>query len=488
MSEAPVSPGGSRRRARLLEGVPFALVLFVKASFVCSLAFCGLASAAGPRPESANPMGPSNQGTGGTPPPEPSAGSTLARLAAFVREVPAPVRSLVAVAPVREVGEARLSPEARTNLAREISAVVGAAVVGAPRRSNEPLSPEQARQEARSAGLALVLLEPHMNGGSVLLEVTVTQFAPTFWERSKHPAGTVTYHAQAEAPADTLLRRFLPPARGLLATLRQVPSPVQSPLALLCTDLRGDGGQQLLVIGRQELVVGRVAEREFLVEGRRSWEELSPVASAPLRAPLASAVRIASGVLVGSSDREHLVELDRDLNKRREAARAYPLKNGRCLPFSSRGLSSRELDCFASARSGSGNEFDAVSVGSVTESNGTSTRLLAQLALGTDRLDVEVHRTSESAHSLSVENVGHSSIWDDLDGDGQVELIVSSSGEPKGGEQLDRLRVFSLDGDELNLRVEKEAPPVHALTACPFSGSNPNLLVAAVGTDIWVLQ
>lgn len=395
------------------------------------------------------------------------------------------------VAPVQEVGEKRLSANAKVTLAREISSVVGAAVVGSPRRANDALPASLARRAARQAGLSLVLLAPHLKGGSVLLEVTVTQFSPNFWERSKQPDGSVTYHGQTEAPADSLLRRFLPPGRGLLTIRHQVPSPIPTPVALLCADLQGDGGQQLLVVGRQELVLGRLGEREFLVESRRRWDELSPVAGAPLRAPLASAARIENRMFVGSSDRAQLVELDGRLEKRREAKGAYPLQNGRCLAFSSRGLLGREVDCFAAPSTSFGEEFDSWSVGSVTESNGTESELTAKLALGADRLELEVTRTAQGTEHLSVENAGHTSVWDDLDGDGQVELIVSGDGSEDGGDQeerSDQLRVFSLQEHSLELRASLAAPPVHALTTCPFSGSNPNLLVAAVGKELWVFR
>src|SRR6185436_2842693 len=105
-------------------------------------------------------------------------------------------------------------------------------------------------------------------------------------------------------------------------------------IALACGDTDGDGSSELVVVGRRRISVGRVRAEQFKVEKSMSWNDLTPIAPAPLREPIGSAWLARPGVIeIGSSDRAEAVRLDAALAKTATLGRTLPWPGGGCARF-----------------------------------------------------------------------------------------------------------------------------------------------------------
>ncbi len=414
-------------------------------------------------------------------------GSSLSRLALALGQLPLTEASLVVFGPLREQGEIKLSEEARATLHAQLVQVVGSGVPLARTRLAEPLKNHQARTQARRHQLALTYVSPSMIGGSLILDVTFTQWPSSFWQRVLLPEGTTTLHESLRVPADEVIRRLLPPARGLLSETKKFPSPIQSPVALACGDIDGDGGQELLIVGRRDVVLGRFHRNQFVTEAKNNWAELSPIADSPLRAPLGAAAMDETGAVIGLSDRARMVKLDSQLKLLTDAPRAYPLSMRDCAQFGPTGISENRFVCDLddrTARPARIGALDASATGQVTEPSGVVSQVTTVLPLGENSL-TRVESGAQAGIEFKLPNIGDALVWSDLEGDGSLELL--SSRATRRNEQ-DAIVVHSLKDGQLQPVAELQAGPVHALTTCPFAGNNPLLVVAAVGGELWVLQ
>lgn len=470
-----------------------ALCGFSAAVCVFSVAVCVFSVCAFPTTESlaapgTPPVAAEARATGAGQLPRTSThGSSLSRLSQAIGQLPLTEASLVVFGPLGEQGEVKLSDDARKSLHVQLVQIVGSGVSLARTRLSEALSPREARTQARRRGLALVYIAPSMAGGSLALEVTFTQWPTSFWQRTLLPEGTTTLHESLRVPADELIRRLLPPARGLMTETKKFKNPIQSPVALSCGDIDGDGGQELLIVGRRDLALGRFTENQFVTEVKSNWADLSPVADSPLRAPLGAAQMDESGAIIGLSDRARMVKLDSQLKLLSDAPRAYPLSVKDCVQFTPTGLSENSFQCDfhpAGTRPAGRGALDALAMGQVTEPSGVVSRVTTVLPVGEDSL-TRVESGAHTGAELKSAKIGDAFVWSDLDGDGSLELLSSSA---SGANGQDAILVHSLKEGRLRPLTELKAGPIHAVIACPFAGSNPLLVVAAVGNELWVLQ
>lgn len=403
---------------------------------------------------------------------------------------------LVAVAPVRTSVEGVRKVELN-RLHEKIRTVVGSAIPLVHARLTAPASFSEARTAARHADRPLVFLQPELRGGTLLLSVDSVQWPQSFWQRAKNPEGNVVQHLALSVAADGEIRSLLPRPSGIFASKRTFSNPIPDPLAIACGDADGTGGQQIVVVGRRRIVVGRFSERGFVPSYEADWSTVSPVSPTPLRAPLASAIVEPGAITIGLSDRMFGVRLvatspgeGRDAEfAPRKIGRAHPVGGGRCLPYSATGVLPEEVPCPSSGQATvpkTEKESLAVWLRSVvTDARGIPRVVTLRSKASGHIAEVVVRSPTSPTGRASLERVGDQFAVADLDGDGQVEVISTSPSEPH---ERDSITVHTFDEGKLVPRRTVSTGPVQAIGVCPFFGMNPLTVVAAVGNEFWVLQ
>lgn len=414
-------------------------------------------------------------------------GSALAQLARAVQRVPIRTASVVVVTEPRLTGDGveSLPTEGGARLWSSVQKNVAPLVPFAKRQVTEPLTPEQARLLARRGVGALTLIEPEIRGGSLLLRVSQRVWSPSFWRRAIAPQGTVTHSVTFSVSADAPIRALFPPKKQLLVAMTKAPSPVGSPVAIACGDA-GEGREEIVVVGRRDVAIGALSEGKFSVRKRRPWTELSPVSATPLRAPLAASVIEDGAIVLSSSDRAELLELNADLEVVGRATRSFPLGRGSCVPYSETGLTAELESCPAPtqrpAQQGalsSGRAYDHVAREVLTEATGGVTEFFAQLSTGATTLEIHAIHPTAGRRTLEVERVGSAFALGDVNGDGTMDVVASSS-NPDGD---DALSVWSLEQEPQPL-ARHSLGDITAIALCPFAGTNPLAIVATSGTDL----
>lgn len=416
-------------------------------------------------------------------------GPSLTQLGQAVAELGIDSASVVVVAaPQIADSAAPTDKQVLEALRLEVRKGVAALVPRAKYQEPKALASIEARALARTRDLALTFIEPKLRAGQLELTLTVRNWSPSFWLRALAPSGVVIHRARFSVPADEQVRRVFPREKKLLVRKKRGKMPVSSPLAVSCGDL-GQGRQEILIVGRQEIVIGAFAGERFAVRARAPYGNLSPIAAAPLRAPMGAATITRRGVLVGNSDREDLLLLDAQLRIRGRGGRAYPLGGDRCAVFSEAGLSPEVTTCPQISLSTepkrsslrTGESLDLLSIGTLSQISGVSKNFTAKLAAGETAAELAVFSSLSGEKVVQLKGLGAQAALGDVDGDGMMDL-VASRGETEG--EPDLLSVLTHLESEPAPLARHEMPPIHALALCPFSGKNPLSLVVASGDDL----
>jgi hypothetical protein len=245
-------------------------------------------------------------------------------------------------------------------------------------------------------------------------------------------------------------------------------------VAAACGPFGPEGGQELALVSRSFVRVGRVQGRAFVERVRAPWSALSPVAPSPLREPLASAEITAAGTLrVGLSDRRDGLALDRDLNVAERYSGLLPVPGGGCVTRSALGLGAELLPCTNGAGLGA---TTSTTLDAMAGANGAW--------LG--RTDGGLLTTKTPSLALPKQRVGAQLAMGDADGDGAYELLFSADTlQP----EQDRLSLVTLASGGVLPRFELPAPSISALTICQRrEGPGMAVLVVATGDEVWLLR
>jgi hypothetical protein len=334
---------------------------------------------------------------------------------------------------------------------------------------------------------ALVYLRSEVKKGD--LRTTVDVYAPTanVWDRLRNPTAAPIAHAFTSARIDAEVRTFLTPLLLEQASVHRAHHDEGDVLAAACGDVDGDGGNELVLVSRKRVSLGRVVGERFVSERTMPWTNLATMLPVPMREPLAGAVVSTGAVYVGSTDRGGL-ELAPDLALRaalvgvpaaggddvvclrpEPAAGAFDGAPIGCLPRGEPGpkmaLPAPRFDAFASA-----NVIDpAGEVHAVVAVREPSGRL--RLKMG------EATRVPEGVFGTQLA-VG------DLDQDGVPELVTTATGP------ADAIRIDSWSGTAaFRDRLRLAAPSgVRALAICPPEDHGRPVLVAIVGDEVWLVH
>ncbi len=101
------------------------------------------------------------------------------------------------------------------------------------------------------------------------------------WDRIRNPLPSPTSHAFATAKIDAEVRAFLAPLVLEQASVHHARHDEGEVLAAACGDVDGDGGDELVLVSRARVVVGRVRSGKFVAERTAAWSALAPRVSRP---------------------------------------------------------------------------------------------------------------------------------------------------------------------------------------------------------------
>jgi hypothetical protein len=310
--------------------------------------------------------------------------------------------------------------------------------------------------------------------GGVLRASAELRRAVGLWRRLRHDKPQSEAHGFVEVPLDAELRALIPPPPLVVSEALRIKSPERGIVALACGPLAEDGGQELALVSRSTVRVGRIQNEAFVERARASWSALSPVASAPLREPIGSAEITERGTLrVGLSDRRDGLELSRDLVVTSRFEAQLPVPGGGCSPRSALGVVATNAACAPRAAS-------------------VSTATIMDALAGWN--GAWLGRAPESGNLLagagapvpSGARVGAQLALGDADGDGAPELGYSADTLDA---TKDRLTFVTLQGNKPVRRFELAAPGISAIAICQRrEGPAMAPVVVATADELWLLR
>lgn len=415
----------------------------------------------------------------------PSVTSAIVSLAESVKTVVGTSRSgaLLVVAPVKSDVPLVRADE----LALRIAQVTGGKI--AARVHEKPATASAARALAGRAS-ELVFVQPEIEKGELRLVIDAYPVVVNGWERLKNPLPGPRAHGFAKAPLDAEVRAFMPPILIEQAKTARAKHTETDVLAVACGDVDGDGSQEIVLLSRSRVALGRLTDGSFVIEKSAKLRDLGTRAPAPLREPLGTALVATDAphgsLLVGTSDRGGL-SLGPDLTPRHQLA-GLPLSvegGGQCLTLDAEhGGFDALVPCAShsarvtSATLGLPARFDAASRLRYVDATGAAHESVAfreppnKVRVRVDGVDV-----------FSQDGVGAQVLLADLDLDGVPEVITTAdTGD-------DRIVVTSLGKGSAKPRLRLEAKDgVRALGLCPPERGAIPALVASVGNEVWLVR
>lgn len=311
------------------------------------------------------------------------------------------------------------------------------------------------------------------SGGVLRVNADVRR-ATGLWQRILHSKPAAEQHAFVEVPLDAELRALIPPPPLVVSEMLKVKAPERGIVALSCGPTGADGGQELLLVSRSTLRVGRIAGRSFVERKRAVWSSLSPVAPAPLREAIANAEITPQGTWrVGISDRRDGLELSRDLAVTARFEGLFPLASG-CALRGALGVTAQVLPCAAP--------------NGPVRSQPATLDAIAGFGSGFVGRDASSQSLLPGRPELSAAGVhpGAQLALGDADSDGVPELLYS---EDTLDAARDRLHLITLQGNKSVPRFDVPVPGISALAICQRrEGPGMATLVVASNDELWLLR
>jgi hypothetical protein len=394
-----------------------------------------------------------------------------------------PAAVLVVAAPLATDQPAPRGDEMALRIAALVAGRLGAGARAHP----------QAAQLATARALAgrasaLVFVQSEIAKGDLRTTLDVYPSMANAWDRIRNPLPAPTSHAFASAKIDAEVRAFLAPLVLEQASVHKAHHDEGDVLAVACGDVDGDGGDEIVLVSRARVAMGRVRGGKFVAERTAAWSALAPRAAVPLREPLASAVVAPGAVHLGTTDRAGLT-LTPDLAGHTAVAGvpAWSADGLVCLlPNAAAGaFDGAPVGC-APTRDAKPRmvvpapRFDAFASSAIVDASG-SARDVVVVREPSGHLKVKLGDAMLSPDG----SFGAQLAVMDLDQDGVPDVATSVD----GGD--DAVNVFSLASPtgELRGRLHLAAPGgVRALAACPPEEGGEPVLVAVVGAELWLVR
>jgi hypothetical protein len=372
------------------------------------------------------------------------------------------------------------------DLAQRIAALV-AGKLGAGAHAHAQTAQLATARAIAGRASALLYVQTEISKGDLRTTVDVYPAMANAWDRIRDPLPSPTGHAFATAKIDAEVRAFLVPLMLEQASVHRARHDEGEVLAVACGDLDGDGGDELVLVSRARVVVGRIKGERFVMERMAPWNALAPSAPVTLREPLAGAVITAGTLDVGTTDRGS-VALTADFLGHTPIA-GLPAWGGDgvvCFaPQPSAGaFDGAPVDCVTGDSrprlAVPAPQFDAFAAAKVVDVAGGIRSVIA-LREPSGKLLLEDGNTQAAPEGV----YGSQLAVLDLDQDGVPDLATSVDGTD------DALNVWTWVGPnpELRSRLHLAAPGgVRALAVCPSEERGQPALVAVVGPEVWVVR
>jgi hypothetical protein len=339
------------------------------------------------------------------------------------------------------------------------------------------LGPRGAETKGGERSRRQLSVELSIEKSAGVLRVTAdVRRATGLWQRIRHAKPGAERHGFVEVPLDAELRALIPPPPLVVSEVLKLKAPERGIVALACGPLGSDGGQELALVSRGSVRVGRVVGRAFTERKRAAWSALSTVAGTPLREPIASAEITAQGELrVGLSDRRDGLALSRDLAVLARFQGLMPAPGGGCVERTSLGVSARFQSC-----AGPGSTTGRAPAATLDAFAGVPNAQLGR--------DLASGRLSGARAELSqaTNQVGAQLAMGDADNDGDPELAYSAD-TLEGAK--DRLTLVTVHANKLTPRFELPAPSISAVAICSQrEGPGMAMLVLATADELWLIR
>jgi hypothetical protein len=410
-------------------------------------------------------------------------GSALAEIACELARAltPGDHRVVVALAPLESDHEVTAQEALENRLCQIVAGRLGG-------RCDEGAT-SLGRALSRRSTDKLVYLKPTITRGNLTVSADQYRMRRGFWERILSPRPAPEAHAFATRPVDPEIQSFLATVGIVISKVHKAPAPERSLVAVGCGDVGADGSPDIVAVGRHRIVRGRLRGSTFLREAETVLGDVSPVAAAPLRQPLATAVVAPDGSLfVGSSDRARGHGFDANGRPLAELVRRFPWPGGGCVELEGLGFSSSIAACRPGERTSEhqvfpeARAFDAIGGAEVLSRSGELRRVRAARLLD----QTEVWLSDGMNRSARIGEAGAQVAVGDLDNDGQPEIVLSLP-TLEASEDAIVVKTWADDGSIVE-RLRHAAPGgVRALAICPRHGTGMTPIVAAVGEELWVL-
>ncbi len=397
-----------------------------------------------------------------------------------------PRHSVVVAAPLESDQKAPKGDE----LALRVAAVVANKIGPDARAETATADLARARAVADDAQ-SLVFVTASLAAGDLRVTVFVYPIVRNVWDRIRSPLPAPTAHAFATAKIDAEVRSFLTPLFLEQASVHRFAYEEPAVLAAGCGDADGDGGNELLLVSRNRVLLGRLRDGAFAPDRTAAWADLAPRVPVPMREPLGGAVVGVNALLVGSTDRGG-VSLSRDL-----ASPAVPLAglpswggaNAVCLTAqpAAGAFDGAPIGCTPArdpkpAMAVPAPRFDAFAAENVASLDGRVSPVVAV------REPNGALRVRWGDTTFTAGPVGASITVSDLDQDGSPEIATTSTLAAGVDEAVD---VFDLDAKTGVLATRLHLPlpgPVRALASCPPERDGAPALIAVTDREVWVLR
>jgi hypothetical protein len=395
-----------------------------------------------------------------------------------------PPSSVVVAAPLASDQPAPKGDELALRMAVLIAERIGARARAHPQTMQLAL----ARAIAGRAS-ALVYVRTELSKGDLRTTVDVYPSMANAWERIRNPLSSPIGHAFATAKIDAEVRSFLSPLVLEEASVHRARHDERDVVAVACGDVDGDGGDEIVLVSRERVAMGRVRGGKFVVERTAAWNELASRGPVPMRDPLAGAAVALGAVAVGSTERGSvLLTPDFVGHVPLLGVPAWGGDGVVCLmPEPSAGaFDGAPFDC-ALAREVKPKmvvpapRFDAFAAAVIADSQGNARPIVA-VREPSGRLKLKM---GDAPLHAAEGTFGAQLAVCDLDQDGAPEVAVSADGPE------DAVDILTWPSASSDLRQRLHLPAaggVRALAACPPEEHGQPVLVAVVGNEVWLVR
>ncbi len=381
-------------------------------------------------------------------------------------------------------------------LALRVAALVAGRIGSGARAHPQTAQLGTARAIAGRAS-ALVYVQTAIANGDLRTTIDVYPSMANAWDRIRNPLPSPSSHAFATAKIDAEVRAFLAPLLLEQASVTRSHHDEGDVLAAACGDVDGDGGNELVLVSRTRVALGRIREGRFVPERVAPWGTLAPRLPVPMREPIASAVASPGAVDVGSTDCGG-IHLNQDLTTGSPLL-GLPAWGGDevvCLrPEPSAGaFDGAPVGCSMSREpkprmAVPAPRFDAFGAAKIADALG-ETRTIVAVREPSGKLRIKMGDVVSAAEG----SFGAQLAVGDLDQDGAPEVAtttdVATTAGP-GGRLDDAIDIatWARDGSGPRSRLRIAAPGgVRALAMCPPEAHGEPALVAVVGNEVWILR